>query len=299
MQVLAALLGLALGVFLVRGLRRGLAQAIIPVQLFAIPILGLAFFVLNPAPPEPLPGLIWVLIATLIFTLAGLPLWLRWHARQMDTTVKTPAMLAIHTRAGVVFVACTVLTVSTYLFVFEPLFAGVNMIAYLVWVLVWIPKGLRKRSAEVSNDLAASPSRVWEYLIDVSKWPSYSNDLEDVKASPPGPLEVGSRITLRRRPVPVSGSPAKTPQLSMEFQSVVTEMVPPTSYTVVALDRAAITKTAVTSALAGSHVTRHTQFVLSIADGIAGQAFRWPAAVAQFKATQTRSFERLNELLSS
>ena len=298
LQVIAALFGLALAVLLVRGLRHGLARGIVPLQLFAIPILGFVFFVLNPFVLAPPPGIVWVLIAPLIVIVAVLPLWWRRHAGQVQAAVTTPAMLTLQTRVGVILVACIVLMLSTYLFLFEPVLAVLNVIAYLVWVLVWIPRSLRKHSAEVSIDVAASPARVWDYLMDISNWLRYSVDLEDIKASPPGPLEVGTQITSRRR-VPLIGSPRKVSELKMEFRSAVTEMLPRVSFTMAALDRQATTKTEMTATSSGSRITMHTQFVLSVEDGIAGYAFRWPVALSQFKATSTRSLERLSELLSS
>jgi uncharacterized protein YndB with AHSA1/START domain len=276
-----------------------LAKGVVSLQLFAIPIVGLAFFVLNPVVPPPLPPeLLWVLIAPVLVALVLAGIWLRWHARQIRAAVTTPATIALQTRVAVANVACYTIALSTYLFLFEPVFAVANVIAYLVWVVVWMPRALRRYRAEVSIKVAAPPSRVWEYIVDVSNRPRYSVDLLEMTASPPGRLEVGSRITSRLR-VPGSGSPAKGSELEMELKSVVTDIVPPIFYTVVALDRVATTTTKVAPTLGGCQITLQTEFVVSIADGIAGYAFRWPAAKAQFKANSTRSLVRLSELLST
>src|ERR1700730_492935 len=154
----------------------------------------------------------------------------------------------------------------------------------------------RKRCVALSIEVAAPPSRVWQYLVDVSIWPRYYVDLEDVKVSPAGPLQVASRITSRRR-VPLIRPTAKASDLKMELQSVVTELVPGVSYTLAALDRQAATKTEVTATSSGSRIDVRTQLVLSVGDSIAGQLLRWPAGVAQFKANSMRSLERLKELL--
>jgi hypothetical protein len=254
LRVIAALFAVGLGVLLLKGLRHDLADAVVALQLFAIPLLGMAF--------------------------------------------KTPAMFAFRARVGVVLMACTVLLVSVYLYLFEPVFAVVNVGAYLLWALVWIPRNLRTYRAEESIAIPASATRVWEFLVDPSNWPRFQVGLKDVEVAPPGPLGVGTRV-ISHRTVPFIGSRAKVPEVDMEFESLVTEINPPISYTVVALDRPASTKTEVASGLSVAVVTLRSQFALSIAEGIAGQALRWPAAMARSKATSTQSLERLRELLST
>ena len=295
LQVVAALFGAAFAVIFVMGLRRGLAQGFVLFQLSAIPVLGFAFFVLNPVVRPATPGIIYVEVAPVV-VMGVVALWWSARRRKMKDAVTTPATLDLQTRVGVVVVAGFVLIVSTYLWLFEPAFAVANVVAYAVWVLIWIPRPWRKRGVDLSIEVAAPPSRVWQYLVDVSIWPRYYVDLEDVKVSPAGPLQVGSRITSRRR-VPLIRPTAKASDLKMELQSVVTELVPGVSYTLAALDRQAATKTEVTATSSGSRIDVRTQLVLSVGDSIAGQLLRWPAGVAQFKANSMRSLERLKELL--
>jgi hypothetical protein len=298
LQAIAALFAVALGVLLSRRLRHDLAAAVVGLQLFAIPILGMGFFVLHPSFPASPPGIVWVLLVPLAVVVVALGVWWRRHARQVDMAFKTPSMFTFQTRVGVVLVACTVLIVSAYLFLFEPVLAVVNVVAYLLWALVWIPRTLRTYRSEESIAVPASATRVWEFLVDAANWPQFQVGLEDVQVAPPGPLGVGSRITTHRT-VPLIGSRAKVPEVVMRYESVVIEIDPPISYKVVALDRLASTKTQLTPELSGTVVTMRSQFALSIADGIAGQAFRWPAAMARFRATSILSLERLREVLST
>jgi hypothetical protein len=207
LQVTAGLFALGLGVLLAKGLRHDLADAVVALQLFAIPLLGVAFFVLNPIVPESPPWIIWVLFAPLMLVVVLLPLWWRRHARQIDTAFKTPAMFALQARLGVVLLACIILMISTYLFLFEPVFAVVNVGAYLLWALIWVPKNLRTYRAEESIAVSASATRVWEFLVEPSNWPQFQVGLKDVELAPPGPLRVGARV-ISRRSVPLIGSRA-------------------------------------------------------------------------------------------
>ncbi len=91
-----------------------------------------------------------------------------------------------------------VMWLTAMLLVFHmAVFAVVNLVANIIWTVVWIPRRLRFVASGANIDIGAPPEKVFEFMTDLSNWSRYRDDVELVSATPPGRLTNGTEYVAR------------------------------------------------------------------------------------------------------
>lgn len=173
-----------------------LATLVLVLSFLVVPALGLAVFAVSPGPMGDLG------VVNLAFPFVGLAfvLLVANFVLRMNAGSSQP-FASLHRRVPLFVLAwpCIVVAVSLFLWIFEPTFAAANLALNAAWFAIWLPRATRRSDRRSTYEIAAPRERVFAFVTDPSNWPLYNAGVEAVTVSPPGPLAVGSEITLRQR----------------------------------------------------------------------------------------------------
>ena len=213
--VLSAAIGLARYPRPIMGIVLGL--------LLAIPTAGLVAYA---AIPGPSPELDSRSELAFIPVLAGLGagvwmlVWMR--RRRAALTLSSVERLS---NGAVVMWAGVVVGVSDLLSLFEPGFAIANLVLNAAWVLLWVPRPLRRLTSERSVEIKAPRTKVFAFVAEPSNWPLYVEDLVSVTVRPQRPLATGSVISQVQRYQSGIRGPRLLPEM-IETTLVVSLVIP-------------------------------------------------------------------------
>lgn len=79
------------------------------------------------------------------------------------------------------------------------------------------------RSCTDSRDVAAPAQLVWDLLVDVASWPTWTDSMREVAPLSPGPLGPGARVRVRQPRLPSATYTVRTlePGRSFSWESAV------------------------------------------------------------------------------
>ena len=58
------------------------------------------------------------------------------------------------------------------------------------------------RDFTISVEIAAPPSAVWRVMSDVERWPEWTSSVTSVRITPPAPVGIGTRATIKQPKFP-------------------------------------------------------------------------------------------------
>ncbi len=261
-----------------------------------IPVLGFLVYAASPGRMPEFNLLTW--LATALTVLGLFPVFIGGRAiRALMSATVNAAELRNANRYVLVARAFLALGISGYVGMFEPWFGIANLALLTAWVAIWIPTKWRRLDYQATADIAAPPSSVFAFLVEPLNWKAYQVDLESVEVSPPGPLQVGSEVTTRRK-FSMTTAPSKPAPELLESRAVITSLVPGESFTAAGGD-GSTSMTEVQTSTAGSRLSVRARGVIPFSSALLGLALEAPPAVAVRRQTTMRSLERLGQALGA
>ena len=197
---------------------------VVPVMLLvAVPAAAFALFAVRNDPVSAPTALTWLAYAPV---LAGLAAGVAMLAAMRRASTYSRTTLSFLANGTAVVWGGIVLGLSDVVYLFEPAFAVANLVLNAAWIAVWIPPRLRRIDTVYATSFKAPLERVFDFFSDPTNSTRYQDQVEAVSVEPPGPLKLGSRITVRRR---IDRGPLRGPRMgpgSVETSSVITDLRP-------------------------------------------------------------------------
>lgn len=296
MQALAVVLALAMGAFLVRSLlRRNIPSIVWALQIGLVPSAGFTFYAVSPAPSFNELGEVFLAVAIVLLAIATI-----WSSRlsrvSWGTEPVSTAAVARVARIQLALKAGAVLAASSYLALFEPLFAVINLLANAAWAAAWTAPATRILTSEGSIRVAEARAAVWSFLVDPENLGRWRPELQEIHVTPDGPLQAGSRIDAVRS-VPLARPWQGKTEMNMTMSLVVSAFEAGSSYTTRQLYAPARTTTRLSDAGAGTDIAVTSKYGWSMARAIAGEALAPSKVRAGGDAILARSLTQLKQLL--
>ena len=197
---------------------------VVPVTLLvAVPAAAFAVFAVRDDSVSAPTAVTWL---AYVPVLAGLAAGMAMLAAMRRARTYSRATLSFLANGTAVVWGGIVLGLSDVVYLFEPAFAVANLVLNAAWIAVWIPSRFRRLDTSVSTVVRAPLGRVYDFFAEPANSSRFQEQVEAVSVDPPGPLKVGSQITVRRRidPGPLRGG--RFGPGSVETTSVVTELTP-------------------------------------------------------------------------
>jgi polyketide cyclase/dehydrase/lipid transport protein len=281
--------------WLVTGLRgQRPASLVLSTLMFLVPAAGFAFYAIAGG-PQPALSVLLPLVA-LLYAVGVIGMLIAIIRRRRSDTIALGS-LDRRVARGFAFRLLLTLWLTALLFVFEPLFAIVNVVVNVLWEAIWISRRTRTTTYSHVAPIAAPPQEVFDFIANPGNWPRYRDDVVVVDLEPPGPLRTGSRYTARG-PMPATIRGIKERQLEMHI--AVLEVVPGRSISSANVARPAdVSVTVVEGANGGCRIVFRNSSTSSFIQASQGVMLGVPREASTLKATLDKRMARLNEIFEA
>ena len=165
--------------------------------LIVIPAAGFAAYAIAPGPQPHPTTLLWLAFVPAAVGLGAGTWMLAWMSARRDAL--TFQNIELLSNGTLIAYGGLVLALSDVVALCQPIYAVANVVVNAAWALAWVPRRWRRSSLVAVIEIKAPVSRVFGFLAEPSNWSTYQDGIESVTVRPPGPLAVGSEVTVRQR----------------------------------------------------------------------------------------------------
>ncbi len=261
-----------------------------------LPAAGFLEYVIAPGPPPDETYVVALAVVLYASVLLSLPFAIRRRRR-----ARSVYELASETRLSprvLIGRLAMVMWLTAMLLVFHmAVFAVVNLVANIIWTVVWIPRRMRFIASGANIDIGAPSERVFEFMTDLGNWSRYRDDVELVSVTPPGRLANGTEYVVRN-PMPEELKRAGRYR-QMESRYRVYDVIAGRSYSATLEDGRVRTSTTMEPSAAGSRVTRRIEMRFPFDQATQGAMITAWSTIPSRRALETKLLTRVKKLLET